>query len=65
MCLCVCGVVGGDDRRVLVWRTEEAACGRSHPITLKTEHASNIFSTVFDNSNEHIYSAGRKSLNQY
>jgi WD repeat-containing protein 22 len=55
-------VSGGDDRRVLVWRTEEAVCGLSHPITLKTEHASNIFSTVFDNSNEHVYSAGNDEV---
>ncbi|XP_062502276.1 DDB1- and CUL4-associated factor 5-like isoform X2 [Corticium candelabrum] len=53
---------GGDDRRVLVWRTEEAVSQCCRPIALKTEHASNIFSTLFDNSNEHVYSAGNDEV---
>lgn len=50
---------GGDDRRVVVWNVEKCVYGSQKPITMKGEHRSNIFCTVFDNDNKHIFSAGR------
>lgn len=51
-------VSGGDDRRVVVWNVEKCVYGTRKPILMKGEHRSNIFCTVFDNDNRHIFSAG-------
>ncbi|KAL9953099.1 hypothetical protein ACROYT_G040459 [Oculina patagonica] len=51
-------VSGGDDRRVVAWNVEKCVYGTQPPTTMKGEHRSNIFCTVFDNDNRHIFSAG-------
>lgn len=53
--------LGGDDRRVVVWNVEKCVYGSGSPVVMKGEHRSNIFCTVFDNDNTHIYSAGTRS----
>lgn len=54
-------IQGGDDRRVVVWNVEKCVYGSGSPVVMKGEHRSNIFCTVFDNDNTHIYSAGTRS----
>ena len=49
---------GGDDRRVVVWNVEACVYGNGSPVSMKGEHRSNIFCTIFDNENRHIFSAG-------
>jgi hypothetical protein len=51
--------VGGDDRRVLVWRLCEAVTGKTTPRCLKQQHQSNIFCVTFDHDNRHIITAGK------
>ncbi|XP_076063729.1 uncharacterized protein LOC143038430 [Oratosquilla oratoria] len=51
-------VSGGDDRRVLLWKVEEAISGQKQPRAMKGEHMSNIFCLSFDPHNEKIFSAG-------
>ena len=58
-------IQGGDDRRVVVWNVEKCVYGSSSPVVMKGEHRSNIFCTVFDNDNTHIYSAGTRSTMFY
>ena len=53
-------LAGGDDRRVMVWNVEKCVYGTSTPLSLKGEHKSNIFCTIFDNENRYIFSAGMK-----
>lgn len=55
-------VSGGDDRRVMVWNVEKCVYGTSTPLSLKGEHKSNIFCTIFDNENRYIFSAGNDSV---
>lgn len=55
----VCLVVtGGDDRRVLLWRVEQAIQGMGKPVVMKAQHASNIFCLGYDSSKTKIFSAG-------
>lgn len=51
-------IQGGDDRRVVVWNVEKCVYGNGSPVIMKGEHRSNIFCTVFDIENRHIFSAG-------
>ncbi|XP_050454385.1 DDB1- and CUL4-associated factor 5 isoform X2 [Cataglyphis hispanica] len=51
-------VSGGDDRRVLLWRVEQAIQGMGKPIVMKAQHASNIFCLGYDSSKTKIFSAG-------
>lgn len=55
---CVCLVTGGDDRRVLLWRVEQAIQGMGKPVVMKAQHASNIFCLGYDSSKTKIFSAG-------
>lgn len=55
-------VSGGDDRRVMVWNVEKCVYGTGTPVSLKGEHKSNIFCTVFDNENRHLFSAGNDNM---
>ena len=55
-------LTGGDDRRVLMWRTchatmDIAGPGKS-PKIMDAEHASNIFCLAFSNDRERLYSGG-------
>ena len=52
-------IQGGDDRRVVVWNVEKCVYRNGSPVIMKGEHRSNIFCTVFDIENRHIFSAGR------
>ncbi len=54
-------VVGGDDRRVLLWDMEKAMHTRAKPIKLKGEHLSNIFCLAFDSTNKRVFSGGKTS----
>lgn len=49
---------GGDDRRVLLWKVEEAMAGAGEPRPMKTQHYSNIFCLSFNNDNSKIFSGG-------
>ncbi|XP_033228177.1 DDB1- and CUL4-associated factor 5 isoform X2 [Belonocnema kinseyi] len=49
---------GGDDRRVLLWRVEQAIQGIGKPTVMRAEHSSNIFCLGYDNSKSKIFSAG-------
>uniref|UniRef100_A0A8D0BKI8 DDB1- and CUL4-associated factor 5 n=1 Tax=Salvator merianae TaxID=96440 RepID=A0A8D0BKI8_SALMN len=51
-------VSGGDDRRVLLWRMEQAIHSRVKPIQLKGEHHSNIFCLAFNSGNTRVFSGG-------
>ncbi|KAL0127516.1 hypothetical protein PUN28_003060 [Cardiocondyla obscurior] len=51
-------VSGGDDRRVLLWRVEEAIQGKGKPTVMKSQHVSNIFCLGYDSSKTKIFSAG-------
>merc|ERR550532_1921788 len=49
---------GGDDRRILVWKTEEALNELPVKYTMKGQHHSNIFCLAFDNHNTKVLSGG-------
>ncbi|XP_017891956.1 DDB1- and CUL4-associated factor 5 isoform X2 [Ceratina calcarata] len=51
-------VSGGDDRRVLLWRVEQAIQDFGKPVEMKAQHISNIFCLGYDNSKTKIFSAG-------
>ncbi|KAK0182076.1 hypothetical protein PV327_000247 [Microctonus hyperodae] len=51
-------ISGGDDRRVLLWKVEEALRDAGNPISMKAQHNSNIFCLGSDSSNAKIFSAG-------
>ncbi|XP_047355717.1 integrin alpha-8-like isoform X1 [Vespa velutina] len=51
-------VSGGDDRRVLLWKVEQAIQGVGKPTVMKAQHVSNIFCLGYDNSKTKIFSAG-------
>lgn len=51
-------IIGGDDRRVLLWNVEEALHGASRPTAMRAQHISNIFCLSFDSKNAKIFSAG-------
>ncbi|XP_012523376.1 DDB1- and CUL4-associated factor 5 [Monomorium pharaonis] len=51
-------VSGGDDRRVLLWKVEQAIQGMGKPIVMKSQHVSNIFCLGYDSSKTKIFSAG-------
>lgn len=55
---CFVNFAGGDDRRVLVWRIEEAIAGASEPQVMKNQHYSNIFCLRFNNDNSRVLSGG-------
>lgn len=55
----VLSCAGGDDRRVLVWKVQEALSGIDHPKAMKGQHNSNIFCLSFDHSNTKIFSGGK------
>lgn len=50
---------GGDDRRVLLWNLDKTLYRKEEPIVMKGQHRSNIFCTVFDGDNRHLFSAGK------
>ena len=52
---------GGDDRRVLLWKYEEALSGKI-PQTFQAHHFSNIFCLAFDNDNDRVFSGGESDL---
>ncbi|XP_032691163.1 DDB1- and CUL4-associated factor 5 [Odontomachus brunneus] len=51
-------VSGGDDRRVLLWKVEQAIRGVGKPTVMKAQHVSNIFCLGYDSSKTKIFSAG-------
>ncbi|KAF4528141.1 hypothetical protein B566_EDAN011157 [Ephemera danica] len=51
-------VSGGDDRRVLVWRVEDAIHGHYKPTAMRAQHISNIFCLGYNSTNTKIFSAG-------
>ncbi|XP_031833772.1 DDB1- and CUL4-associated factor 5 isoform X2 [Nomia melanderi] len=51
-------VSGGDDRRVLLWKVEQAIHGVGKPAVMKAQHVSNIFCLGYDSSKTKIFSAG-------
>lgn len=57
-------VLGGDDRRVLLWNLEKGVTCEAEPVCMNGEHNSNIFCLAFDNSNSKLFSAGECSILQ-
>lgn len=51
-------MTGGDDRRVLLWKVEQAIQGVGRPVVMKGQHISNIFALGYDSSKTKIFSAG-------
>ncbi|XP_034174648.2 DDB1- and CUL4-associated factor 5 isoform X2 [Osmia lignaria lignaria] len=51
-------VSGGDDRRVLLWKVEQAIQDVGKPVVMKAQHISNIFCLGYDSSKTKIFSAG-------
>ncbi|XP_063977843.1 DDB1- and CUL4-associated factor 5 [Diachasmimorpha longicaudata] len=51
-------VSGGDDRRVLVWKVQQALEGVGQPMAMRGQHGSNIFCLGYNSSNSKIFSAG-------
>ncbi|XP_076635534.1 uncharacterized protein LOC143348805 isoform X2 [Colletes latitarsis] len=51
-------VSGGDDKRVLLWKVEQAIQDVGRPMVMKAQHISNIFCLAYDNSKTKIFSAG-------
>ena len=54
-----CILLGGDDRRVLLWNVCKAVHDIGKPVCMKGEHNSNIFCLAFNNCNDKIFSGGR------
>lgn len=50
--------IGGDDRRVLLWKLEEAMAGVGEPQVMQKKHFSNIFCLSFNNDSTKIFSGG-------
>lgn len=55
-----CHLLGGDDRRVLLWNIDKTLYHKEEPVIMKGQHRSNIFCTVFDGGNRHLFSAGEE-----
>ncbi|XP_076233654.1 uncharacterized protein LOC143178735 isoform X2 [Calliopsis andreniformis] len=51
-------VSGGDDKRVLLWKVEQAIQGVGTPAVMKAQHISNIFCLGYDSDKTKIFSAG-------
>ncbi|XP_012258334.2 DDB1- and CUL4-associated factor 5 [Athalia rosae] len=51
-------VSGGDDRRVLLWKVEQAIQGVGKPAVMRAQHVSNIFCLGYDSTKSKIFSAG-------
>lgn len=51
-------LVGGDDRRVLLWNVEKSIIDKEEPQVMLKQHLSNIFCLSFDSKNTRIFSAG-------
>ncbi|VDN86121.1 unnamed protein product [Brugia pahangi] len=58
------GVVGGDDRRVLMWKLNDVqVMEKPKPVAVMRQmHYSNIFSVGFSNKCDKLYSAGNDSF---
>lgn len=52
--------LGGDDRRVLLWRMEDTFSGATlvKPRPMLKQHASNIFCLAFNGTNTRVLSGG-------
>lgn len=55
-------ILGGDDKRVLVWDIEKSLAGTVGPRALATEQSSNIFCLGFDSKNRKLISGGNDAL---
>ena len=53
-----CIILGGDDRRILMWDFHKAVHGKSTPVEFNAEHNSNVFTVSFNSNNTKIFSAG-------
>ncbi|XP_058809986.1 DDB1- and CUL4-associated factor 5 [Phymastichus coffea] len=51
-------VSGGDDKRVLLWKTAKAIRNHGKPVVMKAQHMSNIFCLGYNCCNSKIFSAG-------
>ncbi len=53
-------LIGGDDRRVLIWTVADAIQGQNNikPVTMATQHDSNIFTIDFSCDNSFIFTGG-------
>ena len=51
--------IGGDDKKILVWKLREAVEGTAVPRSMKCKHQSNIFCVNFDHDNKLLITAGK------
>ena len=57
----VINIVGGDDRRVLIWNTEKCIANCCIPTPMNGQHHSNIFCLAFDSCSRRVFSGGTRS----
>ena len=55
-------ILGGDDRRVLLWNIEKSIANKEAPIAMEKQHNSNIFCLALNNDNKKIISGGNDCL---
>ncbi|CAH0594333.1 unnamed protein product [Chrysodeixis includens] len=55
-------LIGGDDRRVMLWQFGQAILDRGKPEAMKAAHQSNIFCLGITNDNQKIYSGGNDDI---
>lgn len=55
-------IIGGDDRRVMLWHFGQAILDRGKPEVMKTLHQSNIFCLGITSDNQRIYSGGNDDM---
>ena len=53
-----CFCLGGDDRRVLVWKIEQTIRDIGEPTAMTAQHTSNIFCLGYDSAGTKLFSAG-------
>lgn len=55
-------LLGGDDRRVLLWKLEESMAGVAEPHAMNNQHYSNIFCLGFNTDSTKIFSGGNDDV---
>lgn len=55
-------ILGGDDRRVLLWNLERCIFEEGKPVVMLKQHLSNIFCLSFDSKNTRIFSGGNDDM---
>lgn len=54
--------LGGDDKRILVWKVQKAIVENEEPMVLEAEHRSNVFALGFDCHIKKVLSGGNDEM---